>query len=103
MMIRLQPDMELAGVASTAVEAIRLYVEQRPDVLVLDLDLQERGALEVSREIFAADAGACIIGLATHPADHRSAEAMLAGVREYAGKEALSDSLPHMIRSAIRL
>ena len=69
LLVRLQPDMDLVGAVATAEEAVHMYMEQRPDVTLMDLDLPADAALGAIREIRARDAGARIIGLTTYEPD----------------------------------
>ena len=69
LLVRLQTDMQLVGAVATAEEAVHVYMEQRPDVTLMDLDLPADAALGAIREIRARDAGARIIGLTTYEPD----------------------------------
>jgi two-component system, NarL family, response regulator len=99
LLVRLQPDMQLVGVAATAEEAVQLYLEQRPDVTLMDLDLPSVASFGAIREIRARDAGARIIGLTTYERDATWAWALAAGASECIAKDRVSDSLPRMIRT----
>lgn len=99
LLIRLQPDMQLVGAVATAEEALRMYVEQRPDVTLMDLDLPSEAAIGAIRKIRARDAGARIIGLTTYEPDAAWAQALAAGAWQCVAKDRLSDRLPGLIRS----
>ena len=99
LLVHLQEDMELAGAASTAQEAVRLFRDQRPNLTVMDLDLPRCGALDAIREICAGDGRAHIIGLATYGGDDRWKAALTAGVAVCLCKDGLGDTLPAMIRA----
>jgi DNA-binding NarL/FixJ family response regulator len=99
LLVRLQPDMQLVGAAATAEETIQMYLAQRPDVTVMDLDLPSEAALGAIRKIRAQDAGARIIGSTTYERDARWAGALAAGVCQCIAKDRLSDSLPRLIRT----
>jgi two-component system invasion response regulator UvrY len=98
LLIRLQADMELAAVATTSEQAVQLYREQRPDIVLLDLDLPRNAAFDAIRGICAVHAGACLIGLATYREESVWKEALAAGVRRCASKDGLSETLPGIIR-----
>ena len=97
----LQPDVQLVGAVATAEEAVHLYIEQRPDVTLMDLELPLRAAFGAIREIRARDAGARIVGLTTYEPDAAWARALAAGACHCVVKERLSDSLPRLIRTVV--
>jgi DNA-binding NarL/FixJ family response regulator len=99
LLVRLQPDMQLVGVAATAEETVQLYVEHRPDVTLMDLDLPSAASVGAIREIRARDAGARIIGLTTYERDATWAASLAAGVCECLAKDRASDNLPRLIRT----
>jgi len=100
LVVRLQPDMQLVGTAATAEETVRMYLEQRPDLTLMDLDMPARAALRAIRQIRVQDPGACIIGLATYERDATWTEALAAGACRCAAKNELSGSLPGLIRES---
>jgi DNA-binding NarL/FixJ family response regulator len=99
LLVRLQPDMQLVGAVATAEEAVHMYIEQRPDVTLMDLDLPAESAFGAIRKIRAQDAGARIIGLTTYEPDALWARALVAGACQCVAKDGLSDSLPRLIRN----
>ncbi len=46
-----EPDLETAGVAATAIDGWRLFVEKQPDVVILDLELPDRPGMDLLRRI----------------------------------------------------
>jgi DNA-binding NarL/FixJ family response regulator len=98
LLVRMQPDMQLVGTAATAEETVRMYLEQRPDSTLMDLDLASHAALGAIRQIRAQDPGARIIGLATYERDAMWAAALAAGACQCVAKNELSASLPDLIR-----
>jgi DNA-binding NarL/FixJ family response regulator len=99
LLVRLQPDMQLVGAVATAEEAVHMYIEQRPDVTLMDLELPAEAALGAIRKIRAQDAGARIIGLTTYEPDAVWTRALAAGACQCVAKDRLSDSLPGLIRT----
>jgi DNA-binding NarL/FixJ family response regulator len=98
LMVRLQEDMQLVGTAATAEETARIYLEQRPDLALIDLDMASKSALGAIREIRAQDPGARIIGLTTYERDATWREALSAGACQCVAKYELCAILPDMIR-----
>jgi DNA-binding NarL/FixJ family response regulator len=99
LLVRLQPDMQLVGAVATAEEAVHMYIEQRPDVTLMDLELPSEAAIGAIRKIRARDADARIIGLTTYEPDAAWARALSAGACYCVAKDRLSDSLPGLIRN----
>ncbi len=100
LLVGLQTDMQLVGTAATAEETVRMYLEQRPDLTLLDLDMAAHAALGAIRKIRAQDPGARIIGLATYERDAAWIEALATGACQCVAKNELSASLPDLIRKA---
>jgi DNA-binding NarL/FixJ family response regulator len=101
LLVRLQPDMQLVGAVATAEEALQIYVEQRPDVTLIDLDRPSAAAIGAIRKIRERDAGARIIGLTTYEPDAAWAEALAAGALHCVAKDRLGDTLPGLIRNGL--
>ena len=102
LLVRLQPDMRVVGIAATAEETVRIYMEHHPDVTLMDLDLPSQAALGAVRKICAQDPGACVIGLTTYEEDAACAAALDAGAFQCVAKDSLSDRLPTLIRASKR-
>ena len=101
LLVGLQPDMQLAGAAETAEQTVRLYIEQRPDVTLMDLDLPGRAAIAAIRKIRELHPGARIVALTTYEPDATWTEALNAGAYQCVAKDDL-DGLPHLIRGSGR-
>jgi DNA-binding NarL/FixJ family response regulator len=99
LLVRLHPDMQLVGAVATAEEAVCVYIEQRPDVTLMDLDLPSDAAFGAIRKIRARDAKARIIGLTTYEPDSAWTRALSAGVCRCVAKDRLGDSLAEVIRN----
>ena len=101
-LIRLQPDMEVAGVAASASQAVELFRAYMPEVVLMDLDLPESGGTRSIREIREFDPKACILGLLTHPWDECAVLALRAGARICITKDRLNRDLVKVIRECLR-
>ena len=55
-MLRWEKDIELVGEAADGAEAVRLILEQQPDVVLLDLRLPQLSGIEVMRRVRSEDA-----------------------------------------------
>ena len=58
--------LDVAGVASTGAEAIRIVTELRPDVTLVDVDLGDEDGFELARRLHAIPGAANVILDSTH-------------------------------------
>jgi DNA-binding NarL/FixJ family response regulator len=100
--VELQPDMELAGKAESGGEAVAAFIEQRPDVTLMDLDLPSGAGIAALKEILKVDAAACVIGLFTYEGDDSCAQALRSGARGCIAKDRLNDDLVALVRDCAR-
>lgn len=92
-------DMLLVGEAGDGLDAVARYLEHRPDIVLMDLQMPRMDGIEAIARIRAADPGARIIVLTTYSGDARAVKALQAGVSAYL----LKDTLRHDLLSTIRL
>jgi DNA-binding NarL/FixJ family response regulator len=97
-LLELEPDIELVGLAATADEAIQLFANHRPDVTLIDLDLPSGSATALIQSGLEMVPTACFIGLMTFEWDDRCSKALRAGARRCIRK----DRLYHDLLDAIR-
>jgi DNA-binding NarL/FixJ family response regulator len=90
------------GAAASASEAVELFCEHRPEVVLMDLDLPESGGIRSIREISELDRTVCILGLLTHPRDEGAALALRAGARNCITKDRLNRDLVTLIHECLR-
>ncbi len=95
-----QPDMEVVGAAATVAEAIALYDETGPQVVVTDLQLQDGTGLDVVRHIRRGDSRAGLVVLTMHSGDDQIFAAMEAGASAFVGKDAPSSEVVKAARHA---
>jgi DNA-binding NarL/FixJ family response regulator len=96
--LALQPDMELVGEAQNGREAVDRYIQTRPNVVLMDLQMPEMTGVQAIEKIKAVDAQARIIVLTTFRGDAQAANALRAGAIGYL----LKMSLRHELIAAIR-
>jgi DNA-binding NarL/FixJ family response regulator len=101
-LIQLQPDMELVGLAASAEEAVQAFSEHRPDVTLMDLDLPSSSGVDAVRKILKIDTNTCVIGLSTYEWDESSAQARRAGARSCITKDRLNEDLVSLVRDCAR-
>lgn len=97
--INLQPDMTLAGEAATGSEALERFVELRPDIVLVDLQLPDISGFELIKRIKEKFPDARIIVLSSHEGDVDIQRALEAGALGYVAKGIVRDELLEVIRS----
>lgn len=79
-------------------DALEVYDRQRPNVVVLDLNLEGAGGLEVLRRILAADSNARVVVFSMHHEPIYAVRALRGGARGYVSKSAPVEELIAAIR-----
>jgi len=77
------PDVELVGEAGDGATALRLALELRPDVIVMDLHMPDLNGVETTREVTAALPDVAVLALTMLEGDASVAAAVRAGARGY--------------------
>jgi DNA-binding NarL/FixJ family response regulator len=92
-------EIKVVGEASDGEEAVRLAIELRPAVTVMDCALPEFSGIEAMRRIRVAAPAARILMLSMHSEETLVRQAMDAGARGYILKNALDLDLVKAVRS----
>jgi DNA-binding NarL/FixJ family response regulator len=100
--LRYEPDIALVGEAADGEEAVRLILEQRPDVVLLDLRLPKLDGVGVMRRVRPEAPQVRFLVLTTYDTDEYIAPALAAGAQGYLLKDALPDELAGAVRSLMR-
>ena len=95
-------DIAVAGDAADGEEAVRLILERRPDVVLLDLRLPKLSGIEVMRHVRAQAPEVRFLVLTTYDTDEYIGPALAAGAQGYLLKDALPEELARGIRSVMR-
>jgi len=88
-----RPQLLIVGEASTAREAMDLYRQQTPDVLVLDLGLPDMGGVELIRRLLQRDPSARILVFTMHREPIFATQSLRAGAIGYVTKSSAPDVL----------
>jgi two-component system, NarL family, invasion response regulator UvrY len=91
------PDIRVVAEADSGEEAVRLYPEVRPDVLVMDISMPGIGGLEAIGRIVAKDPDARILVLSAHADAMHARRVMKAGALGYLSKRSAGEELVHAI------
>lgn len=97
-MLANQPDMALVGEARSGADAVALYGELAPDVVLMDLQMPGMNGVEAIRVIRETHPEARILVLTTYAGDAQALRALRAGARGYILKSGLRTDMLDAIR-----
>jgi DNA-binding NarL/FixJ family response regulator len=91
----------VAGQARCAAEAVRLAVESRPDVALVDVDLGEERGLDVAVELATASPATYVILISTYPEEELADLVASSPAIGFLSKTALgADAIAELIRAS---
>ncbi len=93
------PDLEVVGSVATGEEAVAAFSRQRPDVVLMDLQLPGMSGVEAIRSIRQLDPHARIVVLTMYDGHEDVHRALHAGATTYLLKNSLSDDLIGVVRN----
>jgi len=97
-----EPDLEICGEAANAQEALDLVKELRPDIIILDLQLQqEHNGWWVLRELRKFQPLSNVVVLSQYDLPQIQYAAMLAGCRGFVSKSQASEHLVAAVRAVL--
>ena len=99
MILENEPGFEVAATADDGREALMLYREHRPDVLLMDIRMKEKNGLEAADEILREFPNARILLLTTFSDDEYIIKALKLGAAGYLLKQDYRNIVP-AIRAA---
>jgi two-component system NarL family response regulator len=99
-MLAKEPDLEIAGEAGSAREALEQVEKLRPDVLVLDIGLPDISGIEVARRLRFSKTK--VLMLSAYADKRFVREALKAGAAGYVSKGAAGDDLASAVRAVAR-
>jgi DNA-binding NarL/FixJ family response regulator len=97
--IGVEPDLELAGTASTGHEAIEKFRQLRPDITLMDLKMPDMSGIQVIAVLRSEYPNARFIVVTTFPGDVQALRALKAGASGYLLKSSLGEELVDTIRA----
>jgi DNA-binding NarL/FixJ family response regulator len=98
-LLREQPDIEVVGEAGDGEAAVRLALELRPDVLVVDVSMPRVDGLEATRRLRAARQALRIVALSMHEDAEVERAMREAGADDYLVKSGPPERLVAAIRA----
>ncbi|HST57217.1 MAG TPA: response regulator transcription factor [Longimicrobium sp.] len=102
MVLQAEPDMEVVGEAASGDEGVRMAIDLRPDVVLMDLSMPGIGGLEATRRIAAADTGARVLVLTVHGEEEYLMPVLEAGGSGYVTKHSADTDLVEALRVVAR-
>ncbi len=97
-----EADLQFLGEAADGKEAVQLYRQHRPDVLLMDLRMPGMDGLAAIRAIISEFPDARIVALTTYDGDEDVHRALESGARGYLLKDMLRTEVLSTIRSVFR-
>nr|BEK68198.1 response regulator transcription factor [Kitasatospora purpeofusca] len=101
MILRAEPDLEVVGQAADGEEAVRLALELRPDVVLMDVQMPRLDGVSATRQVVAAGAAQVLV-LTTFDLDEYIYGALRAGAAGFLLKDLEADALVDGIRTVAR-
>ncbi|MER7707557.1 response regulator transcription factor [Kitasatospora sp. NPDC097605] len=101
MILRAEPDLEVVGQAADGEEAVRLALELRPDVVLMDVQMPRLDGVSATRQVVAAGAAQVLV-LTTFDLDEYVYGALRAGAAGFLLKDLEADTLVEGIRTVAR-
>ena len=96
-----EPDLRVCAEASNAPQALAAVEEQKPDLVLVDLNLPGRSGLELIRDVRAVAPQLPMLVLSMHDESVFAERVLRAGGRGYVSKEAGGDKLMEAIRRVL--
>ncbi len=100
MIISAEPEFEIIGKGCSGREAVALFEELHPDLLLMDIRMEDMNGLEAAEEILSKHKVATILFLTTFSDDEYIVKALKLGVKGYLLKQDYK-SLPAALHAAI--
>ena len=94
--VEADPEMEVLGTGSSGEEAVRLYTEYKPDVLLMDIRMRGMTGLEAGEHILQEDPAAKILYLTTFSDDEYIMKALSIGAKGYIIKQDFDSIVPSL-------
>ena len=99
MLLETAADIKVIAEAENGEQAVKLYVEHQPDVVVMDITMPGIGGLEAIERIMAKDSAARILVLSAHEDSVHPKRVLNAGAMGYLTKRSAAEELIKAIRT----
>ncbi len=102
MLLQDQPDIHIVAEASSGAEAIELAPHHQPDVILMDVTMDDMNGIEATRQIKALCPAAAILALTIHEEEDYFFQMLNAGASGYVPKRAAPEDLLRAIHTVHR-
>ena len=94
-----EPDMEVVAEAANGVQAIELFKEHKPDLILLDSRMPLKNGVQVAKELHSQTGGVRILMLTAFDGDEDIHMALSAGAQGYVLKSSTGEQLVPALRA----
>ena len=101
LLLKLEKDIEVVGIASDGAEAIEITEREKPDLVLMDLKMPIMNGVDATREIKAKCPGVKVLVLTTYGTDDWVFDAIRAGASGYLLKDSLREEVLNAIRGTV--
>ncbi|HVF46072.1 MAG TPA: response regulator transcription factor [Pyrinomonadaceae bacterium] len=99
LLVNSQPDMEVIGEADDGERAIKMAIELRPDLLLMDISMPNMNGLKATRRLRSMSSDIRILTLTRHTDDGYLQQLISAGANGYVLKQSAPSDLVNAIRT----
>jgi pilus assembly protein CpaE len=101
-LLSFEDEFRVVGSVGTGREALRMTLETRPDIVIMDINMPDMDGIQATNEITKAVPTAAVIMMSVQTDADYMRKAMQAGARQFLGKPIDPDELYSTIRSVFK-
>jgi DNA-binding NarL/FixJ family response regulator len=101
LLLKLEADIEIIGIATDGAEAIEMAEREKPDLVLMDLKMPIMNGVDATREIKAKCPGVKVLVLTTYGTDEWVFDAIRAGASGYLLKDAPREQVLNAIKGTV--
>jgi DNA-binding NarL/FixJ family response regulator len=101
LLLKLEADMQVVGMASDGAQAVEMAVREKPDLVLMDLKMPVMNGVDATREIRARVPGTRVLVLTTYGTDDWVLDAIRAGASGYMLKDSPREDVLKAIRGTL--
>jgi DNA-binding NarL/FixJ family response regulator len=100
-LIESEPDFEITGTATDGLAALRLIIDKRPDIALIDISMPELNGIALARRLADETPSVRVVVLTVYEDRAFLKQALDAGVRGYLLKRSAAESLIQALRAVL--